>query len=89
MEDRLRRAAPQHSRTPLPQVQAQRDGQKQENQQNLEVKQQQQDEKIRSRPGTARATQQAPSSGNMPPTPGTSEGEYYFVSHSDLQDGPR
>jgi phage shock protein A len=26
-----------------------------------------------SRPGTARATQQAPSSGNMPPTPGASE----------------
>jgi len=29
--------------------------------------------KARSRPGTARATQQAPSSGNMPPTPGASE----------------
>ncbi|UNI19868.1 hypothetical protein JDV02_006013 [Purpureocillium takamizusanense] len=31
------------------------------------------DSKQRSRPGTARATQQAPSSGNMPPTPGASE----------------
>lgn len=31
--------------------------------------------KARSRPGTARATQQAPSSGNMPPTPGASEGD--------------
>ncbi|KND94348.1 hypothetical protein TOPH_01255 [Tolypocladium ophioglossoides CBS 100239] len=29
--------------------------------------------KSRSRPGTARAAQQAPSSGNMPPTPGASE----------------
>ncbi|KAK0389951.1 hypothetical protein NLU13_3524 [Sarocladium strictum] len=29
--------------------------------------------KDRSRPGTARQTQQAPSSGNMPPTPGGSE----------------
>lgn len=31
--------------------------------------------KARSRPGTARATQQAPGSGNMPPTPGASEGD--------------
>lgn len=31
--------------------------------------------KDRSRPGTARQTQQAPSSGDMPPTPGGSEGE--------------
>ncbi|KAI6780276.1 uncharacterized protein J7T54_005378 [Emericellopsis cladophorae] len=31
------------------------------------------EEKARSRPGTAKATQQAPSSGDMPPTPGASE----------------
>ncbi|KAJ4154994.1 hypothetical protein LMH87_000262 [Akanthomyces muscarius] len=31
------------------------------------------DDKARSRPGTARAPQQAPSAGNMPPTPGGSE----------------
>lgn len=73
MEERLSRAAPQHSRAPLSQFQDQQDAKKQDNQQNLDVKQQQQDEKIRSRPGTARATQQAPSSGNMPPTPGASE----------------
>lgn len=47
------------------------------------------DSKTRSRPGTARATQQAPSSGNMPPTPGASEGEYYLVSKDDLDDAPR
>ncbi|KAJ3524741.1 hypothetical protein NM208_g11939 [Fusarium decemcellulare] len=47
------------------------------------------DAKARSRPGTARAAQQAPSSGNMPPTPGASEGEYYVVTHADLRDGPR
>ncbi|KAL7798238.1 hypothetical protein V8C37DRAFT_249630 [Trichoderma ceciliae] len=46
--------------------------------------------KSRSRPGTARATQQAPSSGDMPPTPGASEGEYYVVTRADLMDdGPR
>lgn len=33
------------------------------------------DGKSRSRPGTARATQKAPGSGHMPPTPGASEGE--------------
>lgn len=47
------------------------------------------DDKSRSRPGTARATQQAPSAGNMPPTPGGSEGEYYLVTKADLDDGPR
>ncbi|KAG9257693.1 uncharacterized protein F5Z01DRAFT_695076 [Emericellopsis atlantica] len=31
------------------------------------------EDKARSRPGTAKATQQAPSSGDMPPTPGASE----------------
>ncbi|EHK15545.1 uncharacterized protein TRIVIDRAFT_38123 [Trichoderma virens Gv29-8] len=48
------------------------------------------DSKSRSRPGTARPTQQAPSSGDMPPTPGASEGEYYVVTRADLMDdGPR
>ncbi|KAH6606753.1 hypothetical protein Trco_005906 [Trichoderma cornu-damae] len=46
--------------------------------------------KSRSRPGTARATQQAPSSGDMPPTPGASEGEYYVVTRADvMDDAPR
>lgn len=39
--------------------------------------------KARSRPGTARASQSAPSSGNMPPTPGPSEGEYHIVTRGD------
>ena len=47
------------------------------------------DDKQRSRPGTARASQQAPSSGMMPPTPGASEGEYYLITQADLDDGPR
>ncbi|KKP01570.1 hypothetical protein THAR02_06318 [Trichoderma harzianum] len=48
------------------------------------------DSKSRSRPGTARPVQQAPSSGDMPPTPGASEGEYYVVTRADLMDdGPR
>lgn len=44
------------------------------------------DSKSRSRPGTAQPTQQAPSSGDMPPTPGASEGEYYVVTRADLMD---
>lgn len=44
------------------------------------------DSKPRSRPGTAQPTQQAPSSGDMPPTPGASEGEYYVVTREDLMD---
>lgn len=44
------------------------------------------DAKARSRPGTAQPTQQAPSSGDMPPTPGASEGEYYVVTREDLMD---
>lgn len=47
------------------------------------------DDKARSRPGTARAAQPAPSSGNMPPTPGASEGEYYIITNVDLDDTPR
>ncbi|KAF4496901.1 CENP-Q, a CENPA-CAD centromere complex subunit domain containing protein [Fusarium agapanthi] len=94
MEDRLRRSVGgTHQRSPLPQVQTQNTNQSQTQQQ-----QQQQsssldaptdDSKARSRPGTARASQQAPSSGNMPPTPGASEGEYYVFTRDDLQDGPR
>ncbi|KAG7410942.1 hypothetical protein Forpe1208_v010439 [Fusarium oxysporum f. sp. rapae] len=94
MEDRLRRSVGStQQRSPLPQVQTQNTNQSQTQQQ-----QQQQpssldartdDSKARSRPGTARAAQQAPSSGNMPPTPGASEGEYYVVTRDDLQDGPR
>ncbi|KIE02608.1 hypothetical protein MAJ_01642, partial [Metarhizium majus ARSEF 297] len=41
------------------------------------------------RPGTTRAPQQALSSGNMPPTPGASEGDYYLVTRADLDDSPR
>lgn len=43
------------------------------------------DDKARSSPGTARAPQQAPSAGNMPPTPGGSEGEYHIVTKADYQ----
>lgn len=43
----------------------------------------------KSRPGTARAPQHAPSAGNMPPTPGASEGEYYIVTKADLDDAAR
>ncbi|KAM0428645.1 hypothetical protein ACHAPT_007009 [Fusarium lateritium] len=93
MEDRLRRSAPGSSRAPLPQVQSATksdDHQHQQHNQNLQADDASKDDaKARSRPGTARAAQQAPSSGNMPPTPGASEGEYYVVTHADLRDGSR
>ncbi|KAH7183012.1 uncharacterized protein B0J16DRAFT_345152 [Fusarium flagelliforme] len=84
MEDRLRRSAGgSQSRSPLPQTQTANQAQ-----QPSSLDAPKDDSKARSRPGTARASQQAPSSGNMPPTPGASEGEYYVVTRDDLQDGP-
>ncbi|KAF5587407.1 CENP-Q a CENPA-CAD centromere complex subunit domain-containing protein [Fusarium pseudocircinatum] len=89
MEDRLRRSVGTTQRSPLPQVQTQNTNQSQTQQQPSSLDAPTDDSKARSRPGTARASQQAPSSGNMPPTPGASEGEYYVVTRDDLQDGPR
>ncbi|CVL05715.1 uncharacterized protein FMAN_10581 [Fusarium mangiferae] len=90
MEDRLRRSVgTTQQRSPLPQVQTQNTNQSQTQQQPSSLDAPTDDSKVRSRPGTARASQQAPSSGNMPPTPGASEGEYYVVTRDDLQDGPR
>ncbi|KAF4443280.1 CENP-Q a CENPA-CAD centromere complex subunit domain-containing [Fusarium acutatum] len=92
MEDRLRRSVgTTQQRSPLPQVQTQNTNQSQtqQQQQPSSLDAPTDDSKARSRPGTARASQQAPSSGNMPPTPGASEGEYYVVTRDDLQDGPR
>ncbi|KAF5642841.1 CENP-Q a CENPA-CAD centromere complex subunit domain protein [Fusarium sp. NRRL 52700] len=92
MEDRLRRSVGgTQQRSPLPQVQTQNTNQSQSQtqQQPSSLDTPTDDSKARSRPGTARASQQAPSSGNMPPTPGASEGEYYVVTRDDLQDGPR
>ncbi|KAJ4269625.1 hypothetical protein NW762_001293 [Fusarium torreyae] len=85
MEERLRRSGANHQRSPLPQTQTANQPQ---SQQQLDAPSKD-DAKARSRPGTARTAQQAPSSGNMPPTPGASEGEYYVVTHDDLKDGPR
>ncbi|KAF7562393.1 hypothetical protein G7046_g1748 [Stylonectria norvegica] len=92
METRLRRS--QQPQSPLPQVQQQ---QQQQRQSDAPPAAKEDDtttitsNKARSsRPGTARANQQAPSSGNMPPTPGASEGEYYIVTRADWHDdGPR
>ncbi|KAH6896877.1 hypothetical protein B0T10DRAFT_556731 [Thelonectria olida] len=86
MEERLKRNNPQ--RTPLPQVQQQQ-GQQSFQNQSLDVAASKEDQKARSRPGTARASQQAPSAGNMPPTPGASEGEYYIITNADVNDGTR
>lgn len=86
MEDRLRRSTGgAQQQSPLPQTQTANQAQQQPS--SLDAPKD--DSKARSRPGTARASQQAPSSGNMPPTPGASEGEYYVVTRDDLQDGPR
>ena len=43
----------------------------------------------KSRPGTAKAAEKAPGSGNMPPTPGGSEGDYYLITKDDLNDETR
>ncbi|KPM38429.1 hypothetical protein AK830_g8143 [Neonectria ditissima] len=87
MEERLKRPNQPQSRTPLPQAAAaQQEDQPQFQSLDAAAKD---DQKARSRPGTARATHHAPSAGNMPPTPGASEGEYYIVTHADLIDGPR
>ncbi|KAG5753183.1 hypothetical protein H9Q70_004168 [Fusarium xylarioides] len=73
MEDRLRRSVGTTQRSPLPQVQTQNNNQSQTQQQSSSLDAPTDSSKARSRPGTARASQQAPSSGNMPPTPGASE----------------
>ncbi|KAM5345724.1 hypothetical protein ACJ41O_011585 [Fusarium nematophilum] len=80
MEDRLRRSQGGSSRSPITsQFQAtgqnQNQNQSQHQQQNPDssLDASKDDSKARSRPGTARAAQQAPSSGTMPPTPGASE----------------
>lgn len=85
MEDRLKRSH-HHPRPSISQVQGQVPAKKAvpaslDTTTNEDVK-------ARSRPGTARETQQAPSAGNMPPTPGASEGEYYLITQDDL-DEPR
>ncbi|KAG6143657.1 hypothetical protein E4U35_006220 [Claviceps purpurea] len=47
------------------------------------------DESNKSRPGTARASQPAPGSGNMPPTPGPSEGDFSSRAHQPDVDSLR
>lgn len=81
MEERLKRNNTQ--RAPHPQAQ-QENQEAYQNQhfQSREATANKEDQKARSRPGTARATQQAPSAGNMPPTPGASEGEHYMASRA-------
>ena len=43
-------------------------------------------EMAKSRPGSSRTARPAPSSGDMPPTPVASEGEYDVVDRADLED---
>ncbi|KAG8350562.1 hypothetical protein FVEN_g11327 [Fusarium venenatum] len=69
MEERLRRSTG-GAQQPSPQTANQAQSQ---TQQPSSLDAPKDDSKVRSRPGTARASQQAPSSGNMPPTPGASE----------------
>ncbi|POR31727.1 Uncharacterized protein TPAR_08045, partial [Tolypocladium paradoxum] len=87
MEERLRRS--QHSRPGIQTIAPQSSSSSSQNRVDALPPPPKDDGKSRSRPGTARAAQQAPSSGNMPPTPGASEGEYYVVTRADLDDAPR
>lgn len=96
METRLKQTQKAHSRMSISQVPGSFAQAEKAQQQQEDASPAKDDEegdadvsKARSRPGTARATQQAPSSGNMPPTPGASEGEYYLVTKADLDDAPR
>lgn len=90
MEDRLKRSAPTHSRPALSQLRADGGDNNTSTSSNANAAPKDAgDDKARSRPGTARAAQPAPGSGNMPPTPGASEGEYYLVSRADLGDASR
>jgi len=80
MEERLRKSQQGHSRPSIASVTGEpitsSDAAGQDAANSLEtthLNAKDEDAKARSRPGTARATQQAPSSGNMPPTPGGSE----------------
>lgn len=43
-------------------------------------------DKAKSRPGSSMTARPAPSSGDMPPTPVASEGEYEVVDRAELQD---
>lgn len=43
-------------------------------------------DKAKSRPGSSRTARPAPGSGDMPPTPVASEGEYEVVNQADLED---
>ena len=43
-------------------------------------------DKAKSRPGSSMTARPAPSSGDMPPTPVASEGEYEVINRADLQD---
>ncbi|SPO03512.1 uncharacterized protein DNG_06195 [Cephalotrichum gorgonifer] len=43
-------------------------------------------DKAKSRPGSSMTARPAPSSGDMPPTPVASEGEYEVVNRADLED---
>ena len=93
MEDRLRRNA-KPNRPRIPQAQgASADASKQQDaaaaSDDVPPHAPPKDDKARSRPGTARTAQQAPGSGNMPPTPGASEGEYHLVTRADLDDRSR
>lgn len=80
MEERLRRTKSQHNRPAIDTVAASSTAANSNNADGTDALAKQQDsityvKSENSRPGTARATQQAPSSGNMPPTPGASEGD--------------
>ncbi|KAI9158618.1 spc7 protein [Paramyrothecium foliicola] len=84
MEARLQRNGGNHPRTPIPQSNTVTQATV-----NAAASLPKDEKNPSSRPGTARAAQQAPGSGIMPPTPGASEGEYYLVTRADLDDQHR
>lgn len=98
MEERLRRSKARLSRQGIPNfdpslieaagAQAQQQQQQQQQQaQNAHPRHvEEQLQKNKSRPGSSMTARPAPSAGDMPPTPGASEGEYEVVDAADLDD---
>lgn len=83
MESRLQQSKQSPSRGPIPDY-----DQNNRNQENSAPTGQQEEhaEKTKSRPGSSMTARPAPSSGNMPPTPVASEGEYEVVDRGDLEE---
>lgn len=86
MEDRLKRSQGTPSRPPIPNYDQNSRNPAQEN---GTSQHEEPADKAKSRPGSSMTARPAPGSGNMPPTPVASEGEYDVVDRDDLDEVSR